>query len=120
MIRTSFIQKQCALRFCRWSRAKYAVFCSLHRYVTIGHVGKSIADSALRKTKKVCSVWLAAVCQKSCMNDMNGFFMEEIEDAFPGQRGILVSLREVCNIRWNSCADKTHAQNKCACIQIMI
>lgn len=36
-------------RFRQWSRKAYSVFCSLHRQVTIGQVGKSIADASLTK-----------------------------------------------------------------------
>ena len=32
------------LRFRRWSRKEYAAFVSLHRHVTIGQVGRGIAD----------------------------------------------------------------------------
>ena len=41
---------QPTFRFRRWSRKPYAVFCSLGRHITIGHVCKSIADASLRKT----------------------------------------------------------------------
>ena len=39
------------IRFRCWNRKGYAIFRSLHRHVTIGHVCKSIADSALKKDK---------------------------------------------------------------------
>ena len=37
------------LRFRRWSRKEYAAFVSLHRHVTIGQVGRGIADASLGK-----------------------------------------------------------------------
>ena len=39
------------LRFRRWSRKEYAAFVSLHRHVTIGQVGRGIADASLGKQK---------------------------------------------------------------------
>ena len=47
---------QKAIRFLRWSRKAYAAFCSLHRNVTIGQVGKGIADASLSKAKEVVQV----------------------------------------------------------------
>lgn len=41
-----------SVRFLKWSRKKYAAFCSLHCQVTIGQVGKGIADAALSKSKQ--------------------------------------------------------------------
>lgn len=38
------------LRFRRWSRAKYAAFCSLSRCISIGYLKASIADSSLKKS----------------------------------------------------------------------
>lgn len=38
------------IRFRRWSRKGYAMFASLGRGVTIGTVGKGIADRSLRKS----------------------------------------------------------------------
>lgn len=37
------------VRFKRWSRKRYAAFCSVGRVVTIGHVCKSIADASMSK-----------------------------------------------------------------------
>ncbi len=39
-----------SIRFRRWSRKGYAVFCSLSADVTIGRVCKSICEMALRKS----------------------------------------------------------------------
>jgi len=38
-----------SIRFRRWSRAGYAVFCSLARTVTIGSLAVSISDKSLQK-----------------------------------------------------------------------
>jgi hypothetical protein len=43
------LQKAKSIRFHRWSRAKYAVFCSLGCTVTIGTLVVSIADKSLSK-----------------------------------------------------------------------
>lgn len=39
------------IRFRHWSGKSYAMFCSLHRHVTIGSVTMGIADMALSKTE---------------------------------------------------------------------
>ena len=44
------------IRFRCWNRKGYAIFRSLHRHVTIGHVCKSIADSALKKDKSTLNL----------------------------------------------------------------
>ena len=38
-----------SIRFRRWSRVGYAVFCSLARTVTIGSLAVSISDKSLQK-----------------------------------------------------------------------
>ena len=38
------------IRFRQWSRKGYAIFASLGKHVTIGHVCKSIAEASLTKT----------------------------------------------------------------------
>lgn len=48
------LQKTSSIRFRRWSRAKYAVFCSLSSTVTIGRLAVSIADKSLQKAVGVC------------------------------------------------------------------
>ena len=42
-----------SLRFRRWSRAGYAVFCSLGCSVTIGSLAVSISDKSLQKSTGV-------------------------------------------------------------------
>ena len=50
------------IRFRQWSRKGYAIFASLGKHVTIGHVCKSIAEASLTKTG-----WL----DKPCLNRKN-------------------------------------------------
>ena len=44
-----------SLRFRRWSRAEYAIFCSLSSVVSIGCVAISIADKSLQKAVGICA-----------------------------------------------------------------
>lgn len=46
-------KKASSIRFRRWTRAKYAIFCSLSATVTIGKLAVSIADKSLQKAVKV-------------------------------------------------------------------
>jgi len=45
--------QQRIIRFRRWSRARYAVFCSLGTVVTIGCLAVSIADKSVQKSANV-------------------------------------------------------------------
>jgi hypothetical protein len=45
-----------SLRFRRWSRAGYAVFCSLARTVTIGSLAVPISDKSLQKAVGVSKI----------------------------------------------------------------
>lgn len=47
------------IRFRRWSRKGYAMFCSLGKCVTIGNLKKGIADASLNKQANTC---VAFVC----------------------------------------------------------
>ena len=51
MHRIASYSRKVMLRFRRWSRKEYAAFVSLHRHVTIGQVGRGIADASLGKQK---------------------------------------------------------------------
>ncbi|MGL5785425.1 MAG: hypothetical protein ACRCX4_01195 [Bacteroidales bacterium] len=44
-----------SIRFRRWSRKQYAVFCSLGKQISIGCLRRGIADQALRKNALVLS-----------------------------------------------------------------
>lgn len=45
----SLSHKHLGLRFRRWSRKRYAAFCSMGRYVMIGHLKNNIADASLSR-----------------------------------------------------------------------
>lgn len=47
-----------SLRFKRWSRKSYAIFCSIGRHVTIGNLKNIIADTLLRKQRNIFSVFI--------------------------------------------------------------
>jgi len=49
-MKSTKINQQKSIRFRRWSRKGYAVFCSLTCVVTIGCVSISISDKSLQKT----------------------------------------------------------------------
>lgn len=68
-----------SVRFRCWSRKNYAVFGSLHRHVTIGKVGKGIADSALEKTGNI-------LFQKSFRGVMR---LQEDKEENPEEAGVL-------------------------------
>ena len=67
------------LRFRRWSRKEYAAFVSLHRHVTIGQVGRGIADASLGKQK-------TAVCEGKKTEGMSWTDLSG-EDALFGSGG---------------------------------
>lgn len=48
-MKSAKLQNAKSIRFRRWSRAGYAVFCSLACSVTIGCVAVSISDKSLQK-----------------------------------------------------------------------
>lgn len=48
-MKSAKLQNAKSIRFRRWSRAGYAVFCSLECSVTIGCVAVSISDKSLQK-----------------------------------------------------------------------
>ena len=68
------------LRFRRWSRKEYAAFVSLHRHVTIGQVGRGIADASLGKQK-------TAVCEGKKTEGTSWISFSE-EDALFGSGGL--------------------------------
>lgn len=47
------------LRFRRWARHSYSVFCSIGRKVTIGHLSSDIVDASLRKDRSIHSGYLS-------------------------------------------------------------
>lgn len=70
-----------SVRFRFWSRKSYAVFGSLHCHVTIGNVGKGIADSALDKSKTVFS--LRDNCRGAQRMAAEDEETRETDDGFP-------------------------------------
>ena len=58
-----------SLRFRRWSRAGYAIFCSLARAVTIGSVVASISDKSLQKAVGVTKSSLFQVATETESRD---------------------------------------------------
>ena len=76
-----------SLRFRRWSRAKYAVFCSLANVVNIGCVAVSIADKSLRKAVGICadlpySLASESTDEKTETNEQEALFLQLKESTF--------------------------------------
>ena len=80
MHRIASYSRKVMLRFRRWSRKEYAAFVSLHRHVTIGQVGRGIADASLGKQK-------TAVCEGKKTEGTSWISFSE-EDAFFGSGGL--------------------------------
>ena len=80
--------KAYSIRFRRWSRKGYAVFMSLHKAVTIGHVCRSIADAALSKNK-----FFSTGNRKQVTAFADAGETEEAQDA--GGGGIFASVSQV-------------------------
>ena len=78
------------LRFRRWSRKEYAAFVSLHRHVTIGQVGRGIADASLGKQKTaVCEgMWCLLVSQRE---EVPALLLDKINKITITGRGVSVS-----------------------------
>lgn len=64
------------IRFRRWSRKGYAMFCSLGKCVTIGNLKKGIADVSLGKQANVCT--LSSVCLPSHEDNAGDQWDDEI------------------------------------------
>lgn len=79
MHRIASYSRKVMLRFRRWSRKEYAAFVSLHRHVTIGQVGRGIADASLGKQK-------TAVCEGKKIEGMSWTDLSG-EDALFGSGG---------------------------------
>jgi len=62
-----------SLRFHRWSRAGYAIFCSLACSVTIGNVAISICDKSLQKAIGTSAFSL-------CVNDSESESSEKLKE----------------------------------------
>lgn len=60
------------IRFRRWSRAGYAIFCSLACSVSIGSLAISISDKSLQKSVDTTSVRLIQTNSESEESDLDG------------------------------------------------
>lgn len=61
--------QQRIIRFRRWSRARYAVFCSLGVVVTIGSLGVSIADKSVQKSTRANTLSFISLAKEGVDND---------------------------------------------------
>lgn len=52
-LRDTYGSCRASIRFRRWSRKRYAAFCSVGRVVTIGCLDKGIAEASLRKQQGI-------------------------------------------------------------------
>lgn len=82
-----FLKKQ-SIRFRRFIRQGYAAFNSMHRLVSIGHVGHQIADLEMLKSGKAVATTAVALCSAAFL------YADEplLEDAFDPT---LLQLQEV-------------------------
>lgn len=64
------------IRFRRWTRKGYAIFSSLGRCVTIGTLGREVADASLKKQK-------TAIPLNPIKTGGNVSYEEEMEDELP-------------------------------------
>lgn len=88
-----------SIRFRRWSRAGYAIFCSLACAVTIGCVAVSISDKSLQKAAGVSN---SSVCSLVADSDS-----KDKPDGLPELEVTLQQLQE--SILLNSTSDSAAA-----------
>lgn len=60
------------LRFRRWARHSYSVFCSIGRKVTIGHLSSDIVDASLRKDRSIHSGYLSGDVRSISYMELSG------------------------------------------------
>lgn len=89
------------LRFRRWSRKAYAVFCSLGKCVTIGTLKKGIADVSLGKQANVCTS--GAVCLP-VVEDKTEDEAEEALNPFE-------NLLQLFSVRSQAATESAHAES---------
>lgn len=65
-----------SIRFRRWSRAGYAVFCSLACSVTIGCLAISISDKSLQKAVGSSTI---SICAKDGVNEASVDLLEQAD-----------------------------------------
>lgn len=89
-----------AIRFRRWSRKRYAMFCSVGRQVTIGMLSKSVTEASLGKQRGVMTT------EAGCLD---GDRVEREEDDSGGLSGLIpgqwdVLLQPQMLVKENDCA----------------
>ena len=83
-----------SLRFRRWSRAGYAVFCSLGCSVTIGSLAVSISDKSLQKSVGDSKSTVLTFASDTESSDVSSEFQE------PG--AILCQVRELSFLEYTT------------------
>ncbi|MGL4908101.1 MAG: TonB-dependent receptor [Bacteroidales bacterium] len=89
-----------SIRFRRFSRKSYAVFCSLNKEVSIGRLSVDICNCSLKVLRKVCTVLvvLAGSIQISAQDSLTHTLLDEV--LILGQQNALISeqLRIISSI----------------------
>jgi len=83
-----------SLRFRRWSRAGYAVFCSLGCSVTIGSLAVSISDKSLQKSVGVSKSPVLTFASDTESTDVSSEFQEP--------EAILCQVRELSFLEYTT------------------
>jgi hypothetical protein len=80
------------LRFRRWSRVGYAVFCSLSCCVSIGALAISVSDKTLQKSEGISMAHV-----HSALTTTDGSENDPVDDGLEAtfQQAIIVSLSEM-------------------------
>lgn len=71
--------KNFSIRFRRWSRKQYAVFCSLGKQISIGCLRRSITDQALRKNALILKTATHATTKSFSLVDNDLKDSEEVD-----------------------------------------
>ena len=66
------------IRFRRWSRKSYSVFCSLHKHVTIGVIGFKIATTSIKKQSKLLEATVFELLSSSFDFNKEDFIEQEL------------------------------------------
>lgn len=94
MYKISSHNKSKSIRFRRWSRKGYAVFCSLSKNVTIGRVCVSICDLSLKKSSQTSSNKVINTISKKEIDEYEDELSDFIESQFDVQ---LLALFNIAN-----------------------
>ena len=89
LMKTKKTQTASSIRFRRWSRAGYAIFCSLACTVTIGCICVSISDKSLQKAVGVSDKSLFAFAADTESKDKSMEIMELEAMIHPAQETVL-------------------------------